>query len=153
MDARQRKLILGTQKGSIKVFNCANMVSLKDGVSHQADVSSLVYAKEDGVLMSTSWDGRLRVHEESDDPTVLTMLREVQKCHTRDITCCALSYVNSLVATGSSDFTVHLWDFQMLRMENKCIGHTAEVSYGWDLRCKGTLSCIFCFVVSYVFFY
>ncbi len=47
-----------------------------EGQKHDADISSLVYANEDNVVLSASWDGRLRVHEQSDNPSVLTMLRE-----------------------------------------------------------------------------
>ena len=56
------------------------------------------------------------------------MLRSVSKIHDRDVTCVAVSRELALVATGSADFSVRLWDLAFSRPVGICSGHTSEIT-------------------------
>jgi WD40 repeat protein len=64
----------------------------------------------------------------------------VVAAHDADITCCEFNYSLGIVATGSRDTNLKLWDFQDMRLECLCQGHTAGT---------GVLLCtVVCFAAS-----
>jgi WD40 repeat protein len=58
----------------------------------------------------------------------ITHLRKMKHSHEKDIVACAYSWQLSCIATGSSDGTLNVWDFQMLQLEGRCIGHQADIT-------------------------
>lgn len=146
-DDRERKIILGTQNGMVEVLNCMNGSLMKSGTSHSSEVTMLRYCKEDKCLISVGWDRQImvrfdrdcfesevlclsvrvfvpQVHDEEPQEG-LPLLRTVVAAHDADVTCCDFSYNLGVVVTGSRDTTLKLWDFQDMRLECVCQGHTA----------------------------
>lgn len=105
LDDRNRKVITGTQKGKIAVFNCLNGALMKEGKSHNSYVSGLLYVSEARCVISTSWDRTLRVYYEEPQDELL-LIREVRNAHKRDITCLEYSERLRLIFTGEQ--TVHI---------------------------------------------
>lgn len=64
LDGRLRKFIVGDSNGCIRVLNFTNGAMMKELDPHEGVVSSLVYSKEDGCVISTSWDSTVHVCDE-----------------------------------------------------------------------------------------
>ncbi|DBA03065.1 TPA: hypothetical protein N0F65_003312 [Lagenidium giganteum] len=118
MDARQRKLVVGTQNGQLLVINYLNGALLKQWTPHQFQVSAIIYCKEDQTVLTASWDRSIRVYDDSASTNAL--LRCVTDAHDSDIRCLAYCYAMSLVASGSSDGTIKIWDYIYFQLEETC---------------------------------
>ena len=75
--------------------------------------------------LSTHCEATLAVLEEGEHD--LSALRVLKHAHPRGISCAAYSQRLSLIATGSSDGGVTLWEFQTLAREMRCVGHASDV--------------------------
>ena len=127
LDHRQRKFIVGTAGGQVQVHNYLNGAPMKTfDFKHDRDISALLYCNEDKVLITTGWDRRVCIYDETPREAV-SLLRMVNGAHERDIGCLGFSHRLSLIATGSADFTVRLWDFQLAKKVAVLRGHTSEV--------------------------
>ncbi|RHY01577.1 hypothetical protein DYB36_000578 [Aphanomyces astaci] len=134
LDNRSRKFIVGDHDGNIKVYDYLNGMYMKcfaypdtDNKAHVAEVSRLYYCNEYRTVISTSWDTSVCIHDES-DPDRGILLRRMTGGHTGDITSVAFSYNLSLIATGSLDCTVQIWDYEFGRLDATCVGHTSGVA-------------------------
>lgn len=128
MDDRQRKLILGTQRGNLVVANFMNGALMKESDDpHEKDVTQIFYVNKDKIMVTASWDHSIAVWDEN-DPEDVVLLRRIVKAHHADINAVAVSHDLSLIASGASDSTVHVWDFLNLKLDGVCEGHTAEVT-------------------------
>ena len=67
LDDRLRKIITGDNKGRICVWNYLNGALMKVLDPHKKDVSSLVYAPNEKLVLSTAWDGTIFVNDELDN--------------------------------------------------------------------------------------
>jgi Prp8 binding protein len=56
------------------------------------------------------------------------LLRKITGAHTEEITIVKYDDYLSLVATGSVDGEVTVWDFEMSKFEGFCIGHTGDIT-------------------------
>ncbi|RHY66069.1 hypothetical protein DYB30_003240 [Aphanomyces astaci] len=112
-DSLQRKCI----GGELFVLNAANGALLKTFPRHSNQISCLVYCKEDMCVLSASWDKSLRVYD--DMATNNPLLRSISDAHESDIKCLAYSHSLSLVATGSNDGHIKIWDFVYFLLEQQ----------------------------------
>lgn len=127
LDHRQRKFILGTSAGYVQVHNYLNGAPMKRcDFKHDRDISSMLYCNEDKILITTGWDRKVCIYDET-PREYMALLRVINRSHDRDISCVAHSHRLSLVATGSADFTVKLWDFQLAKRVSILHGHTSEI--------------------------
>lgn len=67
-----------------------------------------------------------------DDKTELkspkaNLLRGKKNCHKKDITCGDYSHNLGLIATGSRDSTVRIWDYERVKFEEEITAHKAEI--------------------------
>eukprot|EP00743_Colponemidia_sp_Colp-15_P008893 GILK01009703.1.p1 GENE.GILK01009703.1~~GILK01009703.1.p1 ORF type:complete len:1022 (-),score=193.31 GILK01009703.1:203-2842(-) len=131
LDDRERKFIVGDHSGKILVYDYHNGAFMKDLTSHSAEVTSLVYCEGDKLVLSSSWDSTLFVHDEKVRPDKMSekriVLRQVLNAHSLDITCMAYSRPLSLIASGSSDFVLQIWDYERCKLEFSLTGHCAEI--------------------------
>ncbi|CAK4342120.1 unnamed protein product [Aphanomyces euteiches] len=127
-DALERKVIVGNQGGELLVYNAANGSLVKSFDRHLSQVSCLHYCREDECLLTASWDKSLRVY---DDRPPNTLLRCISDAHDSDIKCLAYSHSLSLVATGSSDGHIKMWDyiFFLLDQEHPCASEVNCLAY------------------------
>lgn len=66
LDKRKRKLFVGDSKGRLFSVNIKNGAHMKKFKRHKSDVSSLHYWGGDkNILLSSSWDNRVRLHDDS----------------------------------------------------------------------------------------
>ncbi|KAJ0399503.1 hypothetical protein ATCC90586_007532 [Pythium insidiosum] len=133
LDFRERKIIVGDHAGNIQVVDYLNGSHMKsfaypevENRAHLSEVSRLCYCAEHMTVISVSWDGSINVHDES-EPERGVLLRRLTGGHKSDIAAIGFSFHLSLIASGSSDQSLHLWDFEFGRFDGTCIGHVSGV--------------------------
>ena len=130
LDDRQRKIIIGDHIGFVGVYDYLNGADLKwfnytdhsrpgPDRAHGQVVSSLVYCSDHKVVISASWDRTVCVHDERVADTGI-LLRTMTGGHAADITTLAYSRYLSMIASGSSDGYICLWDFEFGRLNGTC---------------------------------
>ncbi|KAF4315374.1 hypothetical protein G195_011102 [Phytophthora kernoviae 00238/432] len=129
LDFRERKFIIGDHGGNIQVFDYLNGSHMKSFAypeqgnrAHTAEVTKLCYCAEHMAVISVSWDCSISIHDESDSERGV-LLRRLVGGHTTDITALSFSYHLSLLASGSSDCSLQVWDYEFGRLDATCIGH------------------------------
>lgn len=97
-----------------------------DNRAHSAEISRLCYCGEHMSVISVSWDGCINIHDESDSERGV-LLRKLRGGHSADITSLSFSPTLSLIASGSSDNSLQVWDYEFGRLDGSCIGHVSGI--------------------------
>ena len=133
LDKNHRKLIVGDHLGKVKVFDVLSgvMTNELDGHDPQdGEISFIGYGDDDNTIITCGWDRMIKIHSdekvELKDPKE-NVLRGKKNCHKKDIICGDYSHNLGLLATGSRDNTVRVWDYEKVKLEDELIGHTSEV--------------------------
>ena len=87
--------------------------------AHFAEVSKVCYAKEHNVVITASWDRSVHVYDDTEEGDSV-LLRRMTGGHDADITALCFSHNLSLIATGGSNGTIVIWDFEFGRLLGKC---------------------------------
>lgn len=116
MDSRERKLFIGTQKGKVFAINIKNGVKMKKFKKHGKDTSAFCYWPQKKRLISASWDGVVRIHDDT-DPSVGPS-RYKFKFHSKTA-CNSVSFnpLEEVVASASDDKTVVIANLNTYRHE------------------------------------
>jgi WD40 repeat protein len=160
-DSRHRKFFVGDNTGGIRTYNYSNGALLKDITSTpaaeegkveelKAEISGLHFCNEDKLLIVSSWDSTIQVYDQA-DPEQAPRLRLMTGGHQEsDITCLTYSSHLSLLASGSTNGIVSIWDFELAKLEAACLGHIREVSSlvftdPYPILCSMALDSVACF--------
>ncbi|RLN81302.1 hypothetical protein BBJ28_00015347 [Nothophytophthora sp. Chile5] len=133
LDARQRKIVVGAQNGELAVVNYLNGAVLARWTPHGQQVSALLYCKEDRTVLTASWDRSLRLYDD-DAPHAgggavrNALLRCITDAHESDIKCLAYCHALSLVASGSTDGSIKIWDYIYFLLEDTCVAPAAATA-------------------------
>ncbi|GBG30360.1 WD repeat-containing protein 5-like [Hondaea fermentalgiana] len=128
LDDRERKFIVGHAAGHVLVHSYLNGVKMKKTeISHAADVTGIAYVGAEKLIISVARDRSIMVHDEWPEDECAPFLRGISCAHHADITCVAYSEPFSLIASGSADATVTLWNFEFLKAETLLYGHSADI--------------------------
>jgi len=134
LDFRQRKFILGDHDGNLNCFDFLNGANMKDfaydisdGRAHLTEISKLAYCDEHATVISVSWDRTICIHDESEAEEGV-LLRRITGGHRADITALAYSHNLSLIATGSADGVIKVWDYEFVRLEASLYGHSSAIT-------------------------
>lgn len=136
VDSFGRKIFIGTLQGDISVFNYSNGLPLRTCKSHSTEITAIVCNNPDRALISCSLDNLMRIHCEI--PTSsrngelsmgyeMKVVREADLCGSC-VTCIDFSHELSLVATGSNNSFLTVWDFTSVNFEGCCTGHAGEIT-------------------------
>eukprot|EP00752_Nemacystus_decipiens_P011039 g9808.t1 len=150
MDARHKKAVVGDQRGGLRMYDGITGRWIMSANPHRSEVSALLFIDEDNAFISAGWDGMIQVHDARVRSLFATRsktnlrqakreqapighrcaftLRSVVNAHDGDITLVAASARLGLIATASSDLTVRLWDYQLLRLEDIIVAHRQEIT-------------------------
>lgn len=159
-DNRHRKFFVGDNTGGIRTYNYSNGALLREITSspneetkteeRNAEISCLHFCNEDKLLLVASWDSSIRVYDQI-DPEQAPRLRLMTGGHQEsDITCMAYSSHLSLLASGSTNGIVAIWDFELAKLEAACLGHVREISAlvftdPYPILCSMALDSVACF--------
>ncbi|OMJ87796.1 hypothetical protein SteCoe_10448 [Stentor coeruleus] len=132
LDHRSRIILLGDSVGSLVAYNCANGSlittiraprrkkqeisdnSVKNTISEDnySEISALYYCNEDKILIVTSWASNIMIFDTKDISDVC-LLRNLKGGHEgSDITFVTYSEYLSMIASGSSNGIISVWDFE-----------------------------------------
>mmetsp|Transcript_60954 Transcript_60954/g.132061 ORF Transcript_60954/g.132061 Transcript_60954/m.132061 type:complete len:101 (+) Transcript_60954:1524-1826(+) len=78
MDHRQRKIFLADSSGRVSSFNLNNGAKMKKFSKHADEVSDLLYFGEKKFLVTSGWDGHLKISDD-DKPDREAQLKFVSK--------------------------------------------------------------------------
>jgi len=138
----ERRFYVGCSDGSIRLYNI-NGLLIKQVVeettyqregSRRSDyklntrsISGLKFVQKDEILLASSFDSTVSVYDEA-NPETTFRLRKLEGGHLNaPITCMNYSEHLSLIATGSMNGEITVWDYEMSRVEGVCLGHTREI--------------------------
>lgn len=127
MDERKRKLFVGDQKGrlfSINIKNGARMKKFrkskkkkdKGGSKDKNDISALYYWGEKNILISSSWDGRVRLYDDSTADQE-GCKRYSMKKHKESVNFIDFKQSHSLCASCSDDGSIVIYNYGSYRQE------------------------------------
>jgi WD40 repeat protein len=108
------------------------MIHELDGHDPQdGEISYIGYTDSDNNIITCGWDRVIKVH--ADDTTEMkdpkeNVLRGKKFSHKKDIISGDYSHNLGLIATGSRDNSIRIWDYEKVKLEHEYVGHTCEVS-------------------------
>ena len=89
--------------------------------NHSMLVTGIAYCENGTQMYTSTYGGDIKLWA-----TTATQVQEPPK-HTRDITCYAVNQSTSLLATGSQDTSIILWNFTTGNYWKTLLGHTADI--------------------------
>ena len=132
-DHSHRKLVVGNHLGQVKVFDLLSGIMTHQLEGHDpadGEISFIGYGNEDNTIITAGWDRFIKIHSdetsEVKDPKQ-NVLRGKSNCHKKDIVSGAYSHNLGLIATGSRDNSIRVWDYEKIKLEAELLGHTSEV--------------------------
>lgn len=134
LDGEHRKLIVGSHLGKMKVFDLLSgvMINLLEGHSEEnGEISFIGYGEGDLTIVTTAWDKTIKIHRDDRDEhkkPSQNVLREKRSCHKKDIISGDYSHNLGLIATGSRDHDVRIWEYEKMKMEDEIQAHNDEVT-------------------------
>ncbi|CAM9382860.1 unnamed protein product [Ectocarpus sp. 8 AP-2014] len=127
LGAKGRTIVTGDGLGHIKVvYNQANYTELKNytypeckGKAHEGNVRALILVEEHSLLISASSDRSISIHDESKRDGG-ALLRRITNASWSEITVLRYSSHLGLIASGNTDGSIQLWNFEQARHEGCC---------------------------------
>ena len=126
---RERRLLIGTEKGEVLVVNYVSGDVMSSVQAHNGEVIGVAHTGDDSrCVISGGRDNALKVFQKTEKG--LELLRNVEHAQAW-VGCLAYSSSLSVVATGSRDGLVALWDFcTLLQTFNlKCAGALSSLAF------------------------
>ncbi len=147
---KQRKFYIGDNSGYVRVYNMKNgeIIHKINKINEEqeldkkkdldkkkslrrrenAEISNIVYLTDEKLLITASWDSTIRIYDES-EPDESTLLRIMSGAHREsDINAMAYSSHLNLLASGSGNGIIAIWDLELGKLEQVCLGHTADIT-------------------------
>lgn len=145
--ANERKFYIADNGGFIRVYNMkngefmnkVNLTTEIEGVEfankhahikkkENNEVSNMIYLREERLLIMASWDSTIRIYDES-EPEESVLLRVFSGGHMEsEILSLAYSSHLSLLASGSSNGIIAVWDLETGKLETLLLGHKNDIN-------------------------
>ena len=129
-DEHHRKLIVGSHQGDLRIFDLQSGIMTLELEGHGLDglITFIGYGGEDHTIITTGWDRTIKVHMDELVPETATQMvkRGKPDCHKKDIICGSYSHNLGLIATGSQDKLVKIWDYERVILLDEIV-HKTEV--------------------------
>jgi hypothetical protein len=133
LDFRARRIFIGDNRGEIKCFDLSTGAFMRDFSAHEKEVSVLAYSLSRSEILSGSWDGSTRFHEDITQSDAAAHFRS-GKLHQRDVTALVCSDAFDLYASGSLDCSVFVFDPPCLNVSTiECLGSITALTFLGDL--------------------
>ncbi|OMJ84317.1 hypothetical protein SteCoe_14603 [Stentor coeruleus] len=126
LDNKKRKLFLGDSKGRVLTFKVKNGSKIKKFKKHGGEVTSLIFWSDSKYLISSSWDHKVHVHDDSQGGEKGS-IRFDQIKHRGIVNSIDMKEEGKQLASCSDDGTILITNLRTLRQETEFIGHEGEV--------------------------
>ena len=131
LDETDRKVIVGDHNGKILMVDSLSGVVLKEFCSHNGEVTAMCYVAGDKLLITGSWDKTIMLHNDNLKGGIKEkkkgVVRIITNAHSDDILCLSYSYYLDMIASGSRDCQIRIWDYETCKLEAVLIGHKADI--------------------------
>ena len=133
-DQNHRKLIIGSNKGELKVYDLLSGIMTHELEPHDGsggEIAYIGYGGDDHTIVTAGWDRTVKVHmDERLEHISLTkkVKRGKVECHSKDLICGDYGHYLGLIATGGRDNKVRIWDYERIIQLNEITAHETEVS-------------------------
>lgn len=131
LDETDRKVIVGDHDGRIVMVDSLSGVLLKEFNNHSGEVTAMHYVAVDKLLITGSWDRTIMIHndnlKEGKKEKKKGLVRSITNAHSDDILCLTYSKVLDLIASGSRDCQIRIWDYETCKLEAILIGHSSDI--------------------------
>ena len=131
LDKYQRKVYLGDSIGGIRAINIKNGAGVREFKRHKEEITGLLYWAENRMLISSSWDKRIKIHDDSkiDEEN---QVRFNFKQHKENVNSISLHYTPDsptvgLLASGSDDGIIYITKLVSYRHETKIETECSEI--------------------------
>ena len=112
----------------IKSLTQEDAKGIKKSKSNLMEVTELIFANEDNLLLTASSNSIINVYNEKNFETV-SKLRSLAGGHLgSEIKALAFSGHLSLIASGAANGSITVWDYEMSKIEGVCIFHKKEIT-------------------------
>ena len=122
-----RKVIVGSHSGKIVMLDTLSGSVLKHFCSHKREITALYYVCQDKILISASWDRKILFHNDAPGSSVWQkkkgVIKVIKNAHNNDISTLDYHGVLDLVASGSRDCQVRVWEYETCKLEAVITGH------------------------------
>jgi WD40 repeat protein len=111
------------------VFDILSGVKTHELTSHNRDegeIAYIGYGGDDGTIVTIGWDRTIMVH--NDDPIQAKVLRGAPNSHSKDVIAGDYAHYLGLIATGSRDKLVKVWDYERVQVQHTIVAHKEELS-------------------------
>jgi WD40 repeat protein len=131
------KIYLGSGDGRVCAINYKNGVKVRDFPSHDREVTALLHVSEQRLLISSSLDKTVAIHDEvnidltATHVTAPNAVRALLTGHTGPVRCISYSMNLGIVASGSADRTIRVREVRDGTLSGICRGagsHDGEIS-------------------------
>lgn len=82
-----------------------------------SEISQILYLNEEKLLISACFDSTIKIYDEY-EPEESVLLKVLSGCHDAEIHSLAYTAYFQFMATGASDGTIGLWDFETGKLEH-----------------------------------
>jgi WD40 repeat protein len=131
LDETERKIIVGDHSGRIIMVDSLSGAQLKEFNNHSDEVTAMFYVPGDKLLITCSWDRKIMIHNDNLKTGIKEknkgIVRTVINAHADDILCVGYSRSLDMIATGSRDCQIRLWDYETCKLEGCLIGHSSDI--------------------------
>ncbi|EMD38762.1 hypothetical protein CERSUDRAFT_92799 [Gelatoporia subvermispora B] len=115
--------VVASVSDAVRIWNPRSRELLRILKNHNSPVTSICFAMNGLRLVSSSWDGTIRVW----DAMTMTSKTEPPHGHKSAVTCLAYSHDGVLVASGSIDKQIVVWDADAGASMQILEGHGSEI--------------------------
>jgi WD40 repeat protein len=146
LDKYQRKIYLGDSTGRIRSVDIKNGAKVKKFSKHKEEVTGLVYWPENRILISSSWDKKIKIHDDSkieeDNQVRYKIKQHVENVNSISLHYTAESPTVGLLASGSNDGIIHITKLVSYRPDSKIETEASEIKFLMFLNPSACLACV-----------
>ena len=131
IDEHHRKLIVGSHQGELKVFDIQSGFLYHQLDNHDVqdgEISYIGYGGEDHTIISMGRDRKIMIHlDQYSETNKESCRRGKADCHRKEIISGDYAHYLGLLATGSRDNQVMIWDYERINNYDTINIHENEV--------------------------
>jgi len=143
-DSRKRKLFIGDVEGRIILINILNGVQMKYFSKHKNYISAMAYYDFGKKLISGSWDGSVKIHDDNSPEEKGQLLYELGSARNYNVNSCnsiAFNEKMGILASGFDNGNVTLINMKSLSSEGTLTEHKKVCLLNYIMELPAIIVC------------